>query len=204
VTCSVRHDLSICQGKTFEHPIMWGVHPMVYKPIESIERSAPTRVKCVGHGLVEDWPVAVSHVVGMREINARQEPPDAEDFYSAHIVDVDHVEIPPSISLLYSAYTSGGVLRYASMPDFSGLQGRMHIRNKVGGILLMDPLTTEDDQIVLDNLTKKLTIHLSAAVTEALQWVLGVYDLELYNASGVVHSVIHGKVKVTREVTTSV
>ena len=83
---AAQQDLIITRGKTFTLVIRWGTEPIVYKAITAIQQSAPVRITAVGHGLVDGWPVAVTNVKGMTEINAEANNVRDGDFHPANLL----------------------------------------------------------------------------------------------------------------------
>lgn len=87
--------------------------------------------------------------------------------------------------------------------DLTDYTARMQIRDKVGGTVLLE-LTTENDRIVITPVEGKIELVITAADTEAITWISGVYDFELVNMIGLVEEVnrlFEGRVSVSREVT---
>lgn len=63
--------LKIIQGKTFSDTLRWGKKPFVFKAITGISfASGAPRLTVNGHGIAEKWPVAITRVVGPKQINA--------------------------------------------------------------------------------------------------------------------------------------
>lgn len=197
MSCAVRLNLSVCQGKTYEQELIWGVYPTIYKTIQNIERSAPARLTVPSHGLIEDWPFAISHVEGMTEVNDVADPPST--FYPAVVVDADTVEINSLVTLGFSEYTGSGIIRYATYPNFSGMEGLFVVRDRVGGNELLR-LDTSGGGVQLDNVRKKIILRMTAEQTAAIDFTKGVYELELRDGLGTVYGVATGSFKVTREV----
>jgi len=80
---------------------------------------------------------------------------------------------------------------------------RMHIRKRLAN---PDPplldLSTVTGHIVITNaLEGRIEITIPADETEVLDWVSGVYDLEIESTTGFVRRLLYGGVKVTKEVT---
>lgn len=193
-------DLTINQGKTFSMVLRWATEPYIYKSITGIAQSAPVRLTVPTHGMPDGWRFGVSAVQGMTQLNAKKSPPDAKEFYEATVIDANTIDINTVNGLLLSAYKSGGVVQYLTPVDMTGMSARMSIKDKVGGTELLS-LHTDTGEITLDAAAHTITLRLEPAVTEALTWTKGEYDLEIYNVSDV-FLLCYGKVDVAREVTT--
>ena len=205
---AVQKDLAIQQGKTFALVLRWETEPVIYKPITAISQTAPVRLTVPGQGAPDGWRTAVVSVKGMTEINAKNDPPRGDDYHPVTVLDADTVEINEINASDFHAYVSGGYLRYNTPVDLTGYTGRMKIKDKVGGTVLLSteaidsPLDVID--IALDTTAKTITLTIAASATDDITWNRGVYDLEMVSsdAEPVVTAILTGKVSVTREVTT--
>lgn len=193
-------DLCITRGKTFAMTLRWASEPYIYRPIQLIENVAPVRIHSTAHGMPEGWKFAVSAVQGMTELNAQSAPPGAKDYFEAHVVDVDTVEINAVNGALMKTYKSGGYLQYLTPVDLAGKSARMQIKDKVGGTVLLE-LTSATGEIALNAAANTIILRLSPDITEALTWKKGVYDLEIFDVNDV-FLLAYGAVSVTQEVTT--
>jgi hypothetical protein len=200
-----QRDFEIIQGATFDPVVRWGSGEIAFKAISNITQAAPTVVTAVGHGLVENWPVSFTGVLGMKEINAKSDPPGSDDIRQVHVVDSDTVEIKRLSSALFSKYTSGGYLRYNVPVDMAGFTARMYFRkNKKDTTPLM--MLDTDGGIVLDNVNKRIEIFISAVDTAAITWKRAYYDLEmvaglLTDPDPLVDRILEGVVTVSKETT---
>lgn len=196
-------DLTIYQGRTFRHVVRWETTPTVYKEITGITQTAPVVITAVGHGVKTGWYVAVTDVGGMTEINAAANAPRSGDYVQATFVDADRLSLDTVDAARFSAYTSGGYLRYNTPKDLSGAVARMDLRDRVGGTLLLS-ISSTTGEIVLDNTEHMIVVELPAAVTELMEYKKAVYDLEVETNDGAVSVLLVGSVTVIPEVTTSV
>jgi len=196
-------DLVVQQGKTFSLTLRWEVPPIIYKPISAITKTAPIRITAVGHGLVNGWRCAVTDVVGMTDINPPMGVVRDASRHQATVVDADTIELNAVNAASFKPYISGGYVQYNTPVNLAGMTGRMEIKDKVGGTVLLS-LTTENGGIAIDNTKKTITLKISAAATALLAWRTGVYDLEMVSSDTdpVVTALMSGKVSVTQEVTT--
>jgi hypothetical protein len=202
MTCAANYDVTICKGKTFNHVLRWSSSEYVYKVITSITQAAPAVITAVGHGVPEGWPVAVTAVKGMLQINAKNAPPLPHEYTAATVLSTDTIGLNAVNAALFKPYTSGGVLQYRTPVDLSGYTARMSIKDRTGGTELLR-LDTTNGRIELDNTAKTITLTIDADDTADIDWRRGVYDLELVSAGGVVSALLAGIVTVTEEVTTS-
>ena len=85
--------------------------------------------------------------------------------------------------------------------DLTDYTARMHIRDSVDSTNIIEILTTENEQIVLDELDGRVDILLTPAETAALVAKSYVYDLELESPEGDVTKIISGKLTVRAEIT---
>lgn len=196
-------NLIIEQGKTFKLIVRWENTKLIYKAITGISKTAPVRIDCVGHGVPDGWNVVVTSVKGMTQINPQNSPPKDKDYSPATPVSTDILEINSINAAEFSTYASGGYVQYYEPRPLSTATGRMKIKDKIGGTVLFE-LTTANGRIIIDNATKTITLLISAADTEIMTWVKGVYDLEIVEAGSpeVVHALLTGTVTVSKEVTT--
>lgn len=195
-------DLKIVKGKTFARTLRAGALPFIYKAITAITKAAPARVTCTGHGIPNGWPVAVVSVQGMRQIKAETDPPKADDYKQATVIDSNTIDLNAVNSSEFSAYTSGGYLQLYTPTDLAGAAVRMTIKDKVGGTALIALDSALLGCITLDNTAKTITVTVSATITAALTWLRGVYDAEIQFADGTVLPLAYGSVTVVDEVTT--
>jgi hypothetical protein len=85
--------------------------------------------------------------------------------------------------------------------DLTDYTARMHIRDFVDSTNIIEILTTENDQIVLDGLDGRVDILLTPSETAALVAKSYVYDLELESPEGDVTKIISGELTVRAEIT---
>lgn len=85
--------------------------------------------------------------------------------------------------------------------DLSGYIGRMHIRDSKDSSVIVQILTTENSEIIVNELLGRVDILLPPADTESFEAKDYVYDLELESLEGDVTKIISGKLTVRAEVT---
>jgi hypothetical protein len=193
-------DISIGQAETFRMTVRWGTDPLIFVPITKIAQSAPAKVTAPSHGILPGWPVAVSAVAGMTDINASSTPPKPKDYHPAVVIDADTVTLTDLNAAGFSAYTGGGVLQYQTPVPLVGYTAKMSIKDKIGGAELYR-LDTLSSKIVLDSTAYTITLNIPASDTTGFTWSKGVYDLKLVSAAGVVTTLLSGAVTVVAEVT---
>jgi Ubiquitin-activating enzyme E1 FCCH domain len=200
-----QRDFEIIQGATFNPVIRWGSGEIAFKAISGITKAAPAVVTCPTHDLVDNWPVSFTGVVGMKEVNAKTDPPGADDIKHVAIIDPNTVAIKRLSTALFSTYTSGGYLRYNVPVDLTGFTARMYFRkNKKDAVPLMTLDT--DGGITINNTTKRIEIFISAVDTAAIVWKRAFYDLEmvagaLTDAGAIVNRILEGVITVSKEAT---
>lgn len=85
--------------------------------------------------------------------------------------------------------------------NITGYTARMQVRSSVKSADVLLELNTENTRIVLGGISGTITLQLTAAVTAAITWTKGVYDLELISAGGIVTRLLQGEITVSKEVT---
>ena len=195
-------DLTIQKGSTFSRVLRWESAPFVYAPITAITKAAPAVITAAGHGLVSGWRAAVISAGGMRQINAKQIPPRANEMHKVTYVSATQVNMNGVNSADYTAYTSGGFLVSYTPVSLAGFSARMKIRETVESATALVSLVSPAD-IVLDDTNHTITITIDAVATAAYTFATGVYDLELVSGAGtpVVTRLLEGNVRVVNEVT---
>lgn len=192
-------DLEFKQGKTYLHEIRVEEKPVIYKNITGIANTAPVRLTVPAHGLVNNWPAAVTNVKGMVEINTEANNVKDGDYRAATVIDADTVDFNDINAAGFKKYVSGGVLQYNTPIDLSGCTARMSVKDKVGGTELFR-LDDQNGRIVLNNTSKTVTLKVSASDTALMTFKKGVYELELETPTGEVFLVMTGAVTVTKEI----
>lgn len=191
---------TIRKGETFIQVLRWETLPYIYKAISAITRAAPAVITATGHDIPNGWQAAVVSVEGMREINAKYNPPRADDYHQVTVLTANTVELNDVNSAQYTAYTSGGYLQYRTPVSLSGYTARLQIRETTESEDALVSLTSSSG-IALDNTAKTITITFAAADTEDYDFTSGVYDLELVSGAGVVTCLLKGTVTIEPEVT---
>ena len=195
-------DIVLRKGATWQLPVMWESDRLAYKTITQVTPTSPVRITAVGHGIPDGWRVAVANVKGPSALNAAMNPPRDHEFRVATVVSPDAIEFNKVNAAGWPAYVTGGQLVYYEPMPLLDAQARMQIKNKVNGIVLHE-LTTADGGITIDLIKSRLVLTITAEACAAFTWRRGVYDLEVFDASGVVTPLLYGSVNLTSEVTTT-
>lgn len=193
MTTPVKKNFKIYQGATFSEILRWESATKVYKNITAIAKTAPMVINAVAHGMVVGWRCKISNVLGMKEVNS-------QEYIQATAVTTDTITFNAINAAGYTTYVSGGILEYNQPEPLSGYTARMQIRAKVSSTDVILELTTANGGIVIDDITKTITINITAAATEALTFKSAVYSLEL--VSGViVLPLLYGNLTLDTEIT---
>lgn len=193
-------DWTVYQGRTFTRVVRWETTPTVFKPITAISRTAPAAVECIGHGLSSGWYMAITDALGMTEINAASNSPRGGDYRQVTVVDADNFTINDLSAAQFGTYTSGGYVRYSTPKSLAGAVARLHVRNRVGGTLLLD-LSSDTGEIALDDGDHVAVITVTDDVTKLMTYTKGVYDLEIEDSTGATYVLLTGSIEVIPEIT---
>lgn len=189
----VKLNFKIYQGATFREVLRWESSTKVYVPISGISKSAPAVVTAPAHGAPLGWRAKVVGAGGTKEINT-------QDYYLITSKTEDTVTFNQVNSLGYAAYTSGGVLEYNQPVQLLEYSARMQIRTKLDSPEVLLELTTENGGISINQELCTITIFVSAAQTELLNFVQSVYSLELVRGTEVI-PFSTGNIQLVKEVT---
>lgn len=194
MTSPTKLNFKIYQGSTFREVLRWESPEITYKAITGITKAAPAVVTAVGHGLPLGWRTKITDVVGMKEINS------SDNYQIVTSTTTDTVTYNALNTSSYTAYTSGGVLQFATPVDMTGYTARMQIRSKLTSTTTLDELTTENGKILIDNINKTITLLISATDTAAYTFSSAVYSLELMYGSTVT-PFVYGSITLDKEIT---
>ncbi|MFK3971122.1 hypothetical protein ACI2KS_10385 [Pseudomonas sp. NPDC087358] len=194
-------DINIVKGKTFEFMYRYADQELAYLPISGMPSTAPVRLTVVNHGIPDGWPISIEGVKQPEELNTGD-----GDVYIASVVTSSVIELNSVRSDNWRAYIPSGSVIFNRPFDLTGCSARMQIRDRVDGKILLtlnsDSSTEPDGIIEIDTSLAALVVRLTPAVTTAITWRQGVYDLELITPSGDVYPVTAiSKVRIGDEVT---
>jgi hypothetical protein len=193
VSCSETVDLSMKQGAGFSQVFRWGQPAFTWKAVTAVPSVLPVRLTAAAHGIPDGWPFAVLGTVGMTQLN-RDDPP-----YFATVIDANTVEINDLDGSSFSAYVSGGAIRFSTPVDLTGYTARIQIRASLNSDVLLT--LTQASGITINNTTKTITVVLTAAQIEALGVTQAVYSLQLTSAGGVPTQLVAGDIFIEQEAT---
>lgn len=187
----------IYQGSTFQEAYRWESQTKVYVPIQSISKAAPCVITTTApHNLPVGWRFRVVGAGGMKELNS-----SSDGYYTATNTTNNTIEINQVNSLLYTAFTSGGVVEYNQPVDLSILKARMQVRKTVSSSDVIYEASSDTGQIVLDNTFKTITVTIPASVTAGFNFTSAVYSIELYDMTGRVIPFLTGNLTLVQEIT---
>lgn len=186
-------NFKIYQGSTFTEVLRYESSVKVYVPISAIFKSAPMEVTANNHGMVAGWRCKITNVVGMTEVNSL-------DYIIATSVTQNGLIFNDINSVGFKDYISGGILEYNEPVSLSGMSARMQIREKITSTSVLDEYTTENGNIILDNVTKTITINVPAATTALYTFKSAVYSMELVSGPTVL-PFIYGSITLDKEIT---
>ena len=116
----------------------------------------------------------------------------------ATYIDADTFSI--QISTVNQVYTSGGYFSWFQPTDLTNWTARMHIRDEIDDTVTLVELVSPGD-IAISTTDAKITFTIASSVTEGLDFIQGVYDLELVDPSNEPYRVLEGFVTLSKEVT---
>lgn len=190
--------LEIVKGTTFSMAVFWEDRDNLLRfPISAVSLATGVPVlTVVDFDLPTGWRGFVSLAEGMRQINAKNNPPMSEDWHVLKVLSPTSVElsgvVPVDGGRKWPAYTGGGFLYVYAPVDMTGYEARMDVVDKVGpgGVVLIssEVAASPNDVINLavEPLNNRVIITIDAVDTAALTFKRGVTGLELVSSTGVV------------------
>lgn len=85
--------------------------------------------------------------------------------------------------------------------NLNGYTARMQVRQSASSDVVLLELSTSNGGISLVAGTGTINLIFSAAVTAAIDWSRGKYDLELTSLDGTVTRLIEGQIDISKEIT---
>lgn len=195
MSCGVKLDLDICQGKTFSKVFRWGQSRKAYRPISAATQAAPCVLTVTGHDMPDGWAYQIANAEGMDELNTEE-----GQYRQAIVLSDNSIEINELDASALSPYTGGGILSYHIPVDMGGYSARMTIREALEDTNPLVSLVSPTN-IVINNTAKTITVQITATATADLDETEGVYDLEMVAGSGEVYLLAYGKITISHEVT---
>ena len=192
----------IYQGSTFQEAYRWESQTKVYVPIQNISKSAPCLIttSTIQHNLPVGWRFRVVGAGGMKEINSIGED-SYYIFTQTANLPLNTIEVNQVNSLMYSNYTTGGVVEYRKPTSLLGLKARMQIRRTVSSNDVIYQASSTTGEIVIHSTYQTITLTIPAAVTAGFNFTTAVYSIELYDNSGTVIPFLTGSLTLVPEIT---
>lgn len=194
-------DLKISQGKTLNLDLLYAEETLVYRPLTGISNLAPAQFTVPAHGIPDSWPVRIESAKAPGEILTAP-----GQWKVATSIDADTIELNDLNLLAAKAFVGPAVLIYKAPGDLTGWKIRMQIRDKVGGVVLLDASSDLADasigSISVDIANSAIHITFPDEITAAITWLKAVYDVEAILPDGSVVGIISpSKVTLEQEVT---
>jgi hypothetical protein len=187
----------VYQGSTFEEIYRWESETKVYVPISNISKSAPCVITTTSqHSLPVGWRFRVVGAGGMKEINSV-----GDSYYLATNTSATSATINQTNSLLYTTYTSGGVIEYNQPVPLTGYSARMQIRETVDSPTALYSTDSATGHLSLDLELMTISVQIPAQVTQQFTFTTAVYSIELYKPDGLVLPFLTGNLTLVPEVT---
>lgn len=204
MTCCATSDLTIDLRETFIRTLRWGSLPFVYAPITAITAAAPPVITAAAHGVPDGWRVAVVSAGGMRQINAKYNPPRSGEFSKAAVLTANSLSINAVNAADYDAYTSGGYVQYYTPNSLAGYTARFRVwateADAAAGttplLSLVSGVAAPLSGITLDDTAKTITLLISETDIDAFTWTVGFYELDLIASDSTVTELLTGNVTV--------
>ena len=203
MSCGIQQNIEICQGKTFRLSFRVPGEPD-FLPITNITQAAPAVLTVASHGLSDGWKVALEDVQGMTEINSPVTPSRTTDYWDVVVIDADHISLSKAGNLLnsisYSAYVSGGVLRYSKPQDLTGAAVRMAVKNADGDVIATTDGNTPNITATITIEECRVELEMTATDTALLAAMTGgTHASEIEYPDGTVDGCMYGAATVDVE-----
>lgn len=192
---SAKLNFKMIQGSTFREVLRLESSTKVYVPITNITSTAPVVITAANHGIKAGWRVKITNVGGMKEINS------TETYHIVTSANTNDITINAINAVGYTTYTTGGILEYNQPVSLADTEAVMHIRTKLKSDTVLEELTSDAGQIILDDTNHTITILLSDEITANFSFNTAVYSLELITTSGDVTQIVAGTITLEKEVT---
>jgi hypothetical protein len=193
------HDIEIRQGSQFQDAFHWYGAGITCANIENVTVGCPTVITITGHGLpaISETPIHIRNVRGARALNTGSL--ECEMILATYI-DVDTFSV--RVDTGNQTYKSGsGSIEWYQPKDLTGYTARMQIREKIDDEDTLVSLTSAAGDITISIPDARIVFTIATSVTEELDFMEGVYDLELVDPAGEATTLLEGKVTLRKEVT---
>lgn len=184
-------ELEFCvnRGTSYSKVLRWGSGRLGYADITGATQAAPCLVTAVGHGIPDGWPIKISDVVGMLELNEL-------GYVEATYVDDDTIELNAVNAKAFSPYKSGGTITFNVPTDMTGYAGRAVFREDRYSAVELLTWDTASGNVLIDASEHTITLQASPTETAAIQFDRAWVDVEMIAPSGRVSALARGPVTV--------
>ncbi len=194
MTCTcAQKDFCVQAGETWHPTVRWATGTLTTVAITAITLAAPVAITATAHGAPNGWPVAVTGVEGMVEINARRYPPQGDDWHYATVPDANTVKFNDVDSSNFTPYEEDGFVVYDTPKDLTGVNFSLAIYDNPEHAGTALATLTNPTGITVETTLKTITPLLQTA---SLAWTIGYYRLMATEASGVVTELMRGAITI--------
>lgn len=187
------YKLSIVRGKTLNRIFQYAASQLEYIPILEVLKTSPLTLELASpHGLTTGWLARVQGVSSPSEMNTPE-----STYWPVYVpapTEIEFNEIDGALWPEYAPGVSKGHLVFRRPVDLTDWVFRMHVRDKIGGTVLLSlsssGLDTADGEIQVMSGDSAFMLKLTAEQTKNLTWNTGVYDLEAIQPDGTVVALI--------------
>lgn len=85
--------------------------------------------------------------------------------------------------------------------DLTGYSARMQVRQTYSSLVVLVEASTANGYITINSPGGIVTINIPATITEPLDWVVAVYDVEIFTSATNVIRILQGSMSLSLEVT---
>lgn len=174
-----RINLQLYKGTTFCETIKFESSNRVYNTITAIPNTAPLTITVPNHIIPSGWRVKISNVLGMTELNTN-------NYITVTSTSPNYLVIDTINPVGYRTYTGGGIVEYNAPVVLTNITGRMRIIAKGPSQEILDELTTDSGEILVDDTTGTITILISAETTDSYSFRSATYTLDLISGTTVI------------------
>jgi hypothetical protein len=193
------HDLLVKQGSIYEEGFHWYGGGKICANIENVTVGCPTNIQVTDHGLpsISPTPIHIRNVRGARALNTG----DTEcDMVLATYVDDDNFTIDIDTGNQRYKANSGSIEWYQPK-NLTSWTAELQIREKIDDAVPLVTLTSGGGDITISIPDARIVFTIDTVTTEGLDFIEGVYDLELIDPAAEATRVLEGKVFLSKEVT---
>lgn len=179
--------ICVVPGEHFSMTIWAAQKRKVWKPITAATQAAPCQLTVTAHGMPSGWPLLVSDVKGMEQLDSK---PDAIP-YIGDVLDANTIALRDVSSLSFDTYQGGGTIAFPTPLDLSAYTGRVRVYDKEDGNILQT--YTDSGHVVLDNTAKTVTVIFPSTSDPSL-W--GWYVVEIIDGNSEPYGLCRGPIHV--------